>query len=152
MDHRQNPVSETGGRPLQSLLRICAIAVPLGFAAASASAAPEKAVCAVEQAIACPPFQACERNLPAAVNLPSLLKIDRSAGIVFSRRESGEERQSKIGSEAGDDTSHVLQGIDRGNPWSMRIDLESGRFVLTSAQPESGYVAFGLCSAKILDE
>ncbi len=152
MTRQKDPALRSGFRHMPRLLRCGAIAVLTGTAAAPASAAPEKAICAIEQAISCPPFESCERNLPGAVNLPSLLKIDRAAGTVFSRRDSGEERVSEIGSEGGDDTSHVLQGIDQGNPWSMRIDLETGRFTLTSAQPESGYVAFGLCSARILED
>ena len=88
--------------------------------------------------------------MPRAVNLPVLLKIDRSVGVILSRRESGEERSSKIDGESGDDTVHVLHGIDAWNAWTIRIDLETGRFILTSAQSEVGYVAFGLCSSKLL--
>lgn len=128
-----------------------AAAVLAGSFGLPAQAAPEKAVCAVEQAIACPPYEPCDRNLPAAVNLPSLLKIDRPAGVLISRREAGEERVSQIGSESGDDATHVLQGVDQGAPWSMLIDLATGRFTLTSARGDAGYVAFGLCSSRILD-
>jgi hypothetical protein len=119
-------------------------------AALPAAAAPEQAICAVEQAIACPPFEPCERNLPSAINLPILLKIDRPAGVIISRRDSGGERTSKIAGESGDDASHVLHGIDDGNPWSLRVNLTTGRFTLTSAQEDVGYIAFGLCSAKML--
>ncbi len=115
------------------------------------AAASQKAICAVEQVIACQPFESCERSLPGAVNLPVLLKIDRSAGVVLSRRESGEERLSKIGAESGDDTMHVLQGVDAGTPWNIRIELETGRFTMTSARSDVGYVAFGLCSSKLLN-
>ena len=114
------------------------------------SAAPQKAICAVEQAIACHPFEACERSLPGAVNLPVLMKLDRSAGVILSRRESGEERSSKIGAESGDDKTHVLQGVDDGNPWNMRIELKTGHFTMTSALSGIGFVAFGLCSSKLL--
>ncbi len=115
------------------------------------AATPQKAICAVEQAIVCQPFEECERLLPAMVNLPVLLKIDRSAGVILSRRESGEERSSKIGAESGDDTMHVLQGVDAGTPWNIRIELETGRFTMTSARSDVGYVAFGLCSSKLLN-
>jgi hypothetical protein len=136
-----------GGRLLRRLFSASILA---GGIIAPAHAAPEIAICAVEQAIACPPFAPCERNLPGAVNLPALLKIDRPAGVILSRREAGDERSSKIESESGDENSHVLQGVDDGNPWSIRIDLNTGRFSLSSAQPDTGYIAFGLCSANIL--
>lgn len=119
-------------------------------AATDAPAAPEKAICAVEQAIACAPYEPCERNLPGAVNLPMLLKIDRPGGVIISRRESGEERISKIGSEAGSEDTHVLQGVDQGNPWSIMVNLETGRFTFSSSQADTGYIAFGLCSARLL--
>ena len=123
--------------------------IGLGGASVQA-AASQAAICAVEQAIVCAPFEACQRALPRSINLPVLLKIDRSAGVVLSRRESGEERSSKIGAESGDDTFHILQGIDVGSPWSIRFDIKTGRFSLTSAQPVAGFVAFGICSSKLL--
>jgi hypothetical protein len=120
-------------------------------AAAPAFGAPEMAICAVEQAISCPPYAPCERNLPSAVNLPSLLKIDRPGGTVTSRLNVGEERKSKIDGEWGDDSVHVLHGIDESKPWSIRVDLATGRFTLTSAQEGVGYIAFGTCSSRLLE-
>lgn len=131
-------------RMVGTSLLACSVALP-------AQATPERAICAVEQAIACPPFEPCARNLAGAVNLPILLKIDRPAGVVISRRDSGGERISKIAGEAGDEASHVIHGIDEGNPWSLRVNLTTGRFTLTSAQEGVGYVAFGLCSASMLE-
>jgi len=132
-----------------SILGRAAALLCLGIASAQADA-PQMAICAIEQSIACPPFEPCERSLPASVNLPVLLKIDRTAGVILSRRESGEERTSVIGTDTGDDAVHVLQGSEDGKPWSMRVDIETGRFTLTSAQPDAGYLAFGLCSSSIL--
>ncbi len=125
----------------------------LGFVmgAQVAHAAPDKAICAVEQAIACPPYQRCSRSLPGAVNLPSLMKIDRTAGVVMTRAEGGEERKSEIVGEIGDDSTLMIQGFDGAHAWNMRLDLTSGHFVLTSAADDAGYVAFGLCSTNILD-
>lgn len=125
---------------------LLAAAIPL-----QANATPERAICAVEQAIACPPFEPCERNLPSAVNLPVLLRIDRPAGLVTSRLDVGGERVSEIGGEWGDGATHVLHGIDESNPWSLRVNLTTGRFTLTSAQADTGYVAFGSCSSRLLE-
>jgi len=133
-----------------SILSGAAALLCLGPGEALAAAA-EKAICAVEQTIACAPFEKCERSLPSAVNLPVLLKIDRAAGVILSRTQTGVERSSKIGSESGDDAHHVMQGVEGGEPWSMRVDLKTGRFTLANVQPDAGYVAFGVCSAKILN-
>lgn len=137
------------------MLRVCVLngisaAALVGVAAFGVQAsAPQTAVCAVEQAIACPPFEPCERSLPGAFNLPALIKIDRPAGTVLSRLDTGEERASLIGSEDGDDTMHVLQGVDQGHPWSLRVSLETGRFTLTVAEADTGFVAFGVCSTAL---
>lgn len=133
-------------------IRTTFIAAIAGLGAFGAhAAAPEKAICAVEQAIACPAHENCQRSLPGAMNLPVLMKIDRPAGMVISRLESGEQRSSAIGTETGDDAVHTLQGVDGGAAWSMRIDLADGRFTLVSALKATGYVAFGSCSSALLD-
>ena len=121
----------------------------LGGLSAQAEA-PEAAICAVQQVITCPQFEACERALPSSVNMPVLMKIDRLTGVIVSRRESGEERTSKIGTESGDDAVHILQGTEEGRTWSMRVKLETGAFTLTSADADVGYVAFGSCSSTLL--
>jgi hypothetical protein len=132
-----------------STLRRAAMLVLFSGLSAQA-AAPEAAICAVQQVITCHQYEKCERALPGAVNLPVLMKIDRSAGVIVSRGESGEERTSMIGTESGDDTVHILQGAEDGRPWSMRVTLETGAFTLTSADSDAGYVAFGLCSSTLL--
>jgi len=111
-----------------------------------AAGLPSIALATPERAI-----EPCERNLPSAVNLPVLLKIDRPAGLVTSRLDVGGERLSEIGGEWGDGATHVLHGIDEGNPWSLRVNLTTGRFTLTSAQEHTGYVAFGSCSSRLLE-
>ena len=126
-------------------------ALVLASAAVASAEAPQRAICAVEQAIVCPPHEVCERSLPGALNLPTLLKIDRSAGVVLSRTEAGVERSSIIGGEAGGEGFQILQGVDGEAPWSIRVDLKTGRFVLTSAQAEAGYIGFGFCSARLLE-
>lgn len=115
------------------------------------AAAAEKVICGVEQAVACPAYEQCERTLPSAVNLPALMMIDRVAGVILSKRESGETRTSKIASEIEGDGVHILQGSEDGRPWSMRIDLETGRFSLASAHDDLGFVAFGVCSSGLMN-
>lgn len=123
-----------------------------GFAPAAAQAtAPAKAICAVQQVVACAPYEPCGRILPGALSLPVLLKLDREAGHLISRRESGEERVSTIGSETGDANMHVLQGVDADVAWTMQISLEDGGFTMTAARFDVGYIAFGVCTSSMLD-
>jgi hypothetical protein len=117
-------------------------------AARADSGAP--AICAVEQTIACTPFEECQRNLPGAVNLPVLMRVDPAAGVIVSRTETGEERRSEIAAttESGDDI--LLNGIDEGNLWSLRVSTLTGRFTLAVLQGEESILAYGVCSRSLL--
>jgi hypothetical protein len=119
--------------------------VPL-LVAAGAAAADGPAVCAVEQAIMCPRFEECARGLPAAVNLPSLLRVDPAAMTLESRLDDGSVRRSSVSAmiEAGGST--LLQGADDDLPWSMTVETTTGAFSLVVADEAAGYVAFGVCS------
>jgi hypothetical protein len=108
------------------------------------------AICAVEQAIACSPFEACERSLPGAINLPSLLKIDMEAGAILSVNASGAERSSPIAASTETEAAMTLQGVDNDHPWSLRVGLEDGRFALASVHEGASFSAFGVCSWGIL--
>jgi hypothetical protein len=126
--------------------------VATGLAPVAAQATvPAKAICAVQQVVACAPYEPCGRTLPGAVSLPVLLKLDREAGTLVSRRESGDERVSAIGSETGNATMHVLQGVDGEVAWTMHISLEDGGFTMTAAQVDVGFIAFGVCTSSMLD-
>jgi len=127
------------------------VAVAVTICAMSASAAaPKEAVCALQQAVACGSFEECERALPAAFNLPALMRFDVEAGTIESRSENGDVRTSKIASSSAEKGSLVLQGIDGGHPWAMRVDAVNGRFTLTVLREEESFSGFGVCSAKIL--
>ena len=125
-------------------------AVALWAPIASAEA-PKQAICAMQQAVVCGSVEVCERVLPAAVNLPALMRFDVAAGVIESRRENGDVRTSKIAASSDESDALVLNGIDDGHPWAMRVDVESGNFTLTVLRAEEGFLGFGVCSAKILD-
>lgn len=124
----------------------------LSLAAAGAGQADgmAPAICAVEQTIACTPFEECQRNLPGAVNLPVLIRLDPAVGVIVSRTEAGEERHSEIAAttESGDDL--LLRGVDQGNPWSLRVSTVTGRFMLAVLTGEESVLAYGVCSRSLL--
>jgi hypothetical protein len=135
---------------IQACRGTATVAVALGALTATA-ATPDEAVCALQQAVACASVTPCERMLPAAVNLPVLLRFELGAGVIESRTQSGETRTSKIAKSATHEDALVLQGEDNGHPWAMRISTENGQFTLTVLRPDEGFVGFGVCSSKILD-
>jgi hypothetical protein len=144
---------EAVGRARRHRLR-ASLAGGLFFAViggAVAAAELPAAICAVGQAIGCEPCAPCERNLPAAINLPTLMRIDPVRRVVISRSQTGGERRSDIGSITTLETTAILQGVDGGNAWSMHVDLQNGRFSLTSAGNDEAFIAFGSCSARILE-
>lgn len=137
-----------GARPISSIGDMSmryALALPL-LVAAGAASAEGPAVCAVEQAILCPRFEACERSLPAGINLPTLLRLDPDAGMMEARLDDGTLRRSAVATvvEAGGST--LMQGADDDLPWSLTVDMTSGAFSLVVADEDAGYVAFGVCS------
>jgi len=128
---------------------VLSAAVALTMSGVAAQAA-DPAICAVEQVIACAPFDPCERSLPGAANLPALMRLDPAARVVVSRFDDGTERRSEVASLTETDEAVILQGADEGHPWLMRILKESGRFSLATAQAEATFMAFGVCSAELL--
>ena len=117
----------------------------------AAAEAPNKALCTVQQAVACGAFEACERMLPGAVNLPALMLFDVDAGTIESRHEDGAIRTSKIASSSSDGEALSLQGTDEGHPWAIRVNTENGSFTLTVLREGEGFLGFGVCSSRILE-
>jgi hypothetical protein len=109
------------------------------------------AICAVEQVISCEAFQACERSLPGAVNMPALVKVDHSAGALVSRGSAQEDRSSPITGIDDLDDGYAIYGMDNGNPWNFRLNTTTGRFTFTSPRDGVGFIGFGVCASRILD-
>ncbi len=128
------------------------LALLFGIPSWAAADTIDQAICAVEQVTACPAFEPCERTLPGAVDLPALIKIDRTAKVVVSQHGNGEMRTSPIGFEAESDDALILQGMEDGLAWSMRVSLETERFAFVAAREDIGFTAFGVCSSSLLED
>ena len=115
----------------------------------SARANEATAFCAVEQAIACAPYQACERNLPGAFNIPALIKLDAENSRMTSIGQNGAELTSEISSIVETDADIVLSGADAGQPWAASISKETGRMSATVIQEADTFILFGECSWRI---
>ena len=122
----------------------------LVFAAGTAQANESTAFCAVEQAIACAPYTACERNLPGAFNIPALIKLDASNSRMTSIGQDGTELVSEISSIFETVTEVVLSGADAGQPWAASISKETGRLSATVIHDEDTFILFGECSWRIV--
>jgi len=118
------------------------------WAGTSAQAEQVDVICAVEQIIACEAFQPCERSLPGAVNMPALIKIDHTNGVVLARTASGGDRTSKIATTEDLDVGYVITGVDDGNGWSFRVADDNGRFTFASAHNGVAFSGFGVCASE----
>ena len=112
----------------------------------AAYAQPSDAICAVEQIISCEAFQPCERSLPGGVNMPALIKLDHTNGVIVSRTISDGDRTSKIAMTEELEVGYVMSGVDDGNGWSFRIADENGRFTFASAHDGIAFIGFGVCA------
>ena len=126
----------------------CVALLAMTAAARADDMAP--AICALEQTIACSPFEECERSLPGAVNLPVLMRVDPAAGVIVSRTEAGAERRSAIASTSVSGDDLMLTGTDEGNPWSLRASTVTGRFSLVVLHADATFIGFGVCSRSLL--
>lgn len=104
------------------------------------------AICAIQQIIACPAFEPCERGLPDAVNLPALIKVDLDAGVLLSHTKTGGDRTSPIALTELFDEGYAVSGVDTDVSWSLRVAEATGRFTFASAHEGEGYIGFGICA------
>ncbi|MGD9294827.1 MAG: hypothetical protein PVI41_08090 [Roseobacter sp.] len=132
---------------MKTTYKISAVACALVMGTA-AHAQPADAICAVEQIIACEAFQPCERSLPGGVNMPALIKLDHTNGVVVSRTMAEGDRTSAIAMTEELDIGYVISGVDEGNGWSFRLAEENGRFTFATAHDGVAYVGFGVCASE----
>lgn len=114
--------------------------------AASPATADGPAICAVEQSVTCPRFDECERSLPAAINLPTLFRLDPDAKVIESRLDDGTVRSSPMSAVVEVGGTMLLHGTDNDLPWTMTVAKDNGALTLVVAGANTGYVAFGVCS------
>ena len=131
--------------------RACALwATALGLTVFTTTASADVALCAAEQAISCTPYEVCERSLPGAVNLPSLIKIDTEASEIVSVQSDGQERSSPVASFSETEASQLIHGADGDRPWVVQIDKATGRFTGTVAGDSVAFILFGECSWELM--
>ena len=87
----------------------------------------------------------CVTGAPDAVNLPTFWRVDPGAKTVESRRADGSERTSAIDLMAMEGGRFVAQGSDEGFGWSLSVDSETGKMLLSGGS-EQGYLVFGECT------
>lgn len=98
-------------------------------------------ICAPVQAMECYAGEECSMGLPDAVGAPAFMRIDFS-----QRRMVGPKRSSAIESVTADETQLLLQGIELGHAWSMALNHQTGKMILSLVGKDVAFVLFGSCT------
>jgi hypothetical protein len=126
----------------------CAIAVLMSAGPASADTFDGSAplICAINDLQSCAAGEGCRRELPMALNLSSILRIDVAKKSIDGKRPNGEKHTTPIDTVRKGEQGLVLQGIDGGRSWSAVIDPEGG-LSIALVGIDAGFIVFGECTS-----
>ena len=107
----------------------------------------------VIRVVECVPDGACREVTPASVELPQFLKIDFTKKTIRPADADDETPDTVIERMESVDGKLILQGaedgyknVEDGAGWTMSIEQDSGKGVLTFATPGAAVVVFGVCT------
>ncbi len=110
-------------------------------------------LCASADVFECVGGAACDRIRAEEVDAPRFLKVEVKKKRVSATRASGQERTTQIERTEQVDGKLILQGAEEGIPgvrdglgWSMAIQEDSGKMVLTGSGDDVAFVIFGACT------
>ncbi len=128
---------------------LCSFLFPY-VAGAAAFDGSKSLLCAFTHAIECTEKEGCKEISVADVNLPEFLVIDFNKKTIAAVEEGG--RVSVIDSIKEVEGKLILQGAEGGprggGGWSLAIQEENGKFVLTASGDSVALVAFGACTPR----
>lgn len=112
-------------------------------------------LCATQVVSECVDGRRCRMVLPREVNLPNFFTVDVSSKLLTGKHDDGLDAETPVERIEHLDGKLVLQGADDGLPdvrdgmaWSLSIDEDSGRGVLTASGDDFAIVAFTSCLVK----
>ena len=110
---------------------------------------------ATQKGFECTSRNGCEEVSLEDLNLPSFYIIDFKKKMITATPESGIEEVSKIERMESYDGMLLIQGaedgyegVEDGVGWTVSIQKDSGRAVLSGSMPEAGFIIFGVCIPK----
>jgi hypothetical protein len=117
-----------------------------GFAQAAAIDDRTSLICALVDLHSCVLGEACQRESAAALNLPTVVKVDIAAKTIVGQRMDGPGQTTSIGNVQRNDQGLVLQGVDGQRSWNAVIDGDGG-LSLAAVGPDGAFLIFGECAA-----
>lgn len=113
----------------------------------------EPLICSFNQVVECDAGSECRVVTHESVDAPDFIKVDFRRKQVVSSTAGVDSPPDDIDNVTNLDNSIVLQGVQGGTEgvrdtlgWSMSINHETGRMVLTGAGENAGFVVFGACT------
>ena len=110
---------------------------------------------ASQEVYECSFMSGCQEIQAADINLPSFLIIDFKKKTITAPPESGNKNVTKIERIEKTDGVLFIQGaedgykdVEDGVGWTVSIEQDSGKGVLTFATPGAGVVVFGVCTPR----
>ena len=112
-------------------------------------------LCSAATLSECIPGGVCEQVTAESINAPDFLRIDVKKKAVTGVAPGQQDRPpGKIQNSTTIDQKLFLQGADGGVEgirdglaWSIAIDQNNGKMVLTASGDAVGFVIFGACTA-----
>ncbi len=113
----------------------------------------EPVICASVTIVECVPDGSCQRVSAEDAGIPRFLRIDFAGQQITRTRPNGDDVSSQIKRSETVDGRLILQGaedgfegVSDGIGWSLSIDEENGKMVLTGSGNEVAFVIFGACT------
>jgi hypothetical protein len=110
---------------------------------------------ATQKGFECTPRNGCKEVALEDLNLPSFYIINFKKKEITATPESGIEDVSKIERMETYDGMLLIQGaedgyegVEDGVGWTVSIQKDSGKAVLSGSMPEAGFIVFGVCTPK----
>jgi len=110
---------------------------------------------ATQKGFECTSKYGCEEVSLEDLNLPSFYMINFKNKEITATPESGIEEVSKIERMESYDGMLLIQGaedgyegVEDGVGWTVSIQKDSGKAVLSGSMPEAGFIVFGVCTPK----
>jgi hypothetical protein len=136
-----------------SLLFVSGTIAPTVFAADFDGSKP--LLCSVIKVFECSPTEGCKEYSAEEENIPQFLKIDFNEKKLTSPLGGEPMRTSEIERMEQIDGKLMLQGaedgienVKDGLAWSIAIEEDTGKMVLTASGDAVGFVVFGACLAQ----
>lgn len=97
-------------------------------------------VCAPVEVIDCSPGLPCIKGTPDEMGAPVFMRVDLGGKVV-----NGPKLNTSIRMLDKTEKEIVLRGDENGYAWTLTVDRNTGRMVITAANREGAFVMFGAC-------